>query len=144
MIENLDLAARATPPEWFVAFYSLPNAPRAWWERRGPFGFRHTLAFGYSAYSSCWLVYDVTQNRTYVYAVLSEDIGAFIAALPSNRTVLKLPVADTPRRGWRWGFWCTRGVAHLLGVPSRALRPIALYRELLARGAVPAFTEPAR
>ena len=137
---EVDLYSKGMPGIWHVAFYSLPDAPPAWWERFSPFGFRHVLAFGFSVYSDRWMVYDVTRDRTIIMALHAADFTPWLAGLPEHRRILRLPLAVEPRASkLRLGFWCTRAVAHLLGIPSRALRPHGLYRELQARGAVPAF-----
>lgn len=55
--------------------------------------------------------------------------------------VLRYEPPAQPERGpmLRLGFWCAPAVAHLLGIRSCALVPIQLYRDLLRRGATPAY-----
>ena len=137
--EAVDYWTRGFPGQWYVAFY-CHDKRMAWWDWLSPRGFRHVFAFGYSVYAERWLIVDVTRDRTLVLALKSEDFPSWLATVPPNRTILRVDTPEEPRgSGLRLGFWCTRGVAHLLGIPSRALRPVALYRELLRRGAVPAF-----
>lgn len=139
MNRNVDLYAKGFPSVWHVCFYSAPEC-RWWWEWRLPAGFGHVMAFGYSVYSDRWLIYEVTHARTLMLALHPADFVDWLAGLPDNKTILRVGVATKPEAPHlRVGFWCTRAVAHLLGFRSRALRPVALYRELLARGAVPAF-----
>lgn len=136
---NEDRGPVGMPPNWFVAFYN--DDQRYWWSWMCRDGFRHVAAFGYCAARDVWLSYDVTMTRTIVQALTRDELIAGIAALPANRTIVAFqPKAEPSEPANRLGFWCTPAVAHLVGVPSRALRPEALYRDLLAHGARPAFT----
>jgi len=127
-----------TPVEWFVAFYE--GERRHWWWPLCRPGFRHVAAFGYCPDQAVWLVYDVTVRRTLIHALTPSQMDAWVDALPTNRTIVSfLPTAEPPDPAFRLGFWCTPAVAHLVAAPSRALRPEALYRDLLAHGARPAF-----
>lgn len=125
------------PGAWYVAFFD-GERPHWWWRLCRP-GFRHVAAFGYCAEQEVWLLYDVTLNRTMIHALTSAQMDAWAADLPDHRTIVHMEAGeDGPTT--RIGFWCTPAVAHLLGVRSRALRPEALYRDLLALGARPAFS----
>ena len=126
------------PGAWYAAFFD--GERKRWWWRLCRPGFRHVLAFGYSAQADAWLIYDVTLLRTYVCAIRPEVFDAWLQGLPTHRTIVRLdhPVDAPPAS--RLGFWCVPAVAHLLGVKTRALRPQALYRDLIAHGATPAFT----
>jgi len=126
------------PAAWYVAFYG--EEKRWWWDRLSPSGFHHVLAFGYCAHAECWLVYDVQHGRSYVRALKTNAFSAWLASLPEHRKILHIETQGLQAPpSWRVGFWCTIAVAHLLGIPSRALRPVALYRDLMAHGARPAF-----
>ncbi|WP_374387093.1 hypothetical protein [Brevundimonas sp.] len=129
------------PAGWYVAFFD-GDRPKWWWRLCRP-GFRHVCAFGFAAEECVWLVYDVTLKRTFVHALSPVAFDRWYAALPAHRTVLHyLPEkADPP--AWRFGFWCTIAVAHLLALRTRALRPQALYADLIAHGARPAFESEA-
>lgn len=133
------------PGAWYAAFFE--GGERYWWFPLCKPGFRHVMAFGYCVHAGCWLIHDVSLGRTYVRALRPEAFDAWLAALPSHRTILRVPgpahEAPCPNPGFRLGFWCVPATAHLLGVPSRALRPEGLYRDLIAYGATPAF-EPER
>lgn len=131
----------STIGEWYVAFFD-GETPHWWWSFCRP-GFRHVCAFAYDAEQRVWLLYDVALVRTHIRALSSDQMDAWVLALPAHRSILLAPVDDRPP-AHRIGFWCTTAVAHLLGRRARALRPQALYRDLLASGARPAFeSEPA-
>lgn len=123
---------------WYVAFFN--DERRHWWSPLCRDGFRHVAAFGVDAEAGVWLLYDVTLNRTILRALSAERLHAWVDALPANARILHF---ETPRdpvgTDLRVGFWCAPAIAHLVGVRSRALRPEALYRDLLAQGARPAF-----
>ncbi len=129
------------PSSWYVAFFGSER--RHWWDYLSPGGFYHVLAFAYAASAERWLIYDVTEHRTIIRAYTTDDFSKWIAGLPNGRTILRFDGGDRPAAPHvRWGFWCAPAVAHLVGVRSRALRPVALWRDLLAQGAHPAFMEP--
>ena len=123
---------------WYVAFYN--DERRYWWSWMCRDGFRHVSAFAHDAEAGVWLVYDVTTERTHIRALSSPQMDAWVDALPANRRIVRF-APDVPARppAVRVGFWCAPAVAHVVGVTSRALRPEALYRDLLAQGARPAF-----
>jgi len=126
------------PPNWFVAFYN--DGQRYWWSRLCRDGFRHVAAFGYCADQAAWLLYDVTTRRTLIRVMSPSQMDAWVEALPDNRRILEFEPTEEPGDpAFRIGFWCTPAVAHLVGARSRALRPEAFYRDLLAQGARPAF-----
>lgn len=135
--------ASGHPAAWYVAFYES-GEPHWWWPLCKP-GFRHVMAFGYCVHAAAWLIYDVTLARTFVRALKPEAFDLWLATLPAGRAILhyESPEVDPDARSWggfRLGFWCTPAVAHLIGAPSRALRPHALFRDLIRLGARPAFT----
>lgn len=129
---------------WLVAFTDDPRSPRPWWDRLfcRP-GFRHVEAWGWDADADRWVIYSVFTGETCVTVlpdgpVADATIGG-ICAVSSH--VLRFEPPAEPERGpmIRLGFWCVPAVAHLLGVRSRALVPFQLYRDLLRRGATPAY-----
>lgn len=126
------------PAAWYACFYGSER--RWWWDYLSPPGFRHVLAFAYCVQAECWLIYDVRHGRTFVRALKPEAFYEFLDTLPNDCSILNFEPehAEAPPR-WRFGFWCTIAIAHLMGVRSRALRPVALYRDLVAHGARPAF-----
>jgi hypothetical protein len=124
--------------EWYVAFYN--DDRRYWWSWMCRDGFRHVAAFAYDAEHGVWLLYDVTTGRTQIRARSPDQMTAWVDALPANRRIVRFKAPDSPAPPpLRIGFWCAPAVAHVVGVASRALRPEALYRDLVAQGALPAF-----
>lgn len=129
------------PSSWYVAFYGVDR--KRWWDHLSPPGFYHVVAFAYCAHAERWVIYDVTRDRTLIRTYTPAAFMLWLAGLPRGRTIVLFDGVDREARpAHRLGFWCATAVAHLVGVRSRALRPIALYRDLLAQGARPAFTEP--
>lgn len=129
------------PSAWYVAFFGTSR--RHWWDWMSPPGFYHVLAFAYAAHAERWVIYDVARDRTIIRALTADAFLLWIAGLPTGRRIVLFEAGDAPARpAMRLGFWCSTAVAHLVGVRTRALRPAALYRDLLAQGARPAFMEP--
>lgn len=130
--------------EWLVAFIDDPRQSRPWWDRLfcRP-AFRHVQAWGWDADAKVWVIYSVFTTSTMLDALPDGEladatIGGMVAV---SSHVLRFRPPPEPERGLtlRIGFWCVPAVAHLLGIRSRALVPVQLYRELLARGATPAY-----
>jgi hypothetical protein len=128
----------ADPGEWYVAFWGTDRL--GWWDVFTRFGFRHVMAFAYSSHAERWLIYDVCRHRTFVRAYKTDAFDLWLGELPEEVTVLKVPSPPDPKlRYQRAMFICTTAVKHLVGIRSRALRPHALFRDLLATGASFAF-----
>jgi len=126
---------------WYVGFHG-PVTPRVV-DRLSPPGWQHCLCFGFHAQSNRWLVYDVTERRTLIFALSPADFPTWLAAMKINRglRVLRVEPQDNGPTLWtRFGLYCVTAVKHIVGSRSRALRPIDLWRDLLAAGAVEAFT----
>ncbi|XKH38242.1 hypothetical protein ACIU1J_27615 [Azospirillum doebereinerae] len=97
------------------------------------------MAWGWDHEAGVWLVYSVYHARTLVAALppgpeADALIGGVVAV---SSHVLRYEPPAEPERGPmpRLGMWCAPAVAHLLGVRSRALVPVQLFRDLRARGA---------
>lgn len=127
---------------WCVAFVDDPRQPRRWWDVFTRPGFRHVEAFGWDADAGVWLVYSVFNDSTMVDALTADTADAVIGGICAvSSVVLRYDMPATPDggAGLRLGMWCVPAVAHLLGIRSRALAPHQLYRDLLRRGATPAY-----
>ena len=137
-----DAAPQEAVGRWFVGF--LGHEDQFLIDRISPRGFRHCLCFGYHAASERWLVYNVRERRTDVFAATPEQLILWLAGhKEQGMRVLSVDMPehdDTPNLWARFGLYCVSATKHLLGSRSRALRPIALWRDLLAAGAVEAFT----
>jgi len=128
----------ADPGEWYVAFWGVERL--GWWDVFTRPGFRHIMAFAYSSHAERWLIYDVCRHRTYVRAYRGEAFDEWLGGMPEEATVLRVGSAPTTEhRAQRLMFICTTAVKHLVGIRSRALRPHALFRDLLGIGASYAF-----
>ena len=128
----------ADPGEWYVAFED--SGQRYWWDLFTRPGFRHVMAFGYSAQARRWLVYDVTRTGTCIRAYRRMTFDIWVADLAPRAVILKVkagPVGEPRRLGGL--FVCTAAVKHLIGSGSRALRPQTFFRDLRASGATYAF-----
>ena len=137
-LDTDDAAPTGMPVEWYVAFFN--DERRYWWSCLCPDGFGHVAAFGYCVEQAVYLLYDVTMTRTLLQALTPSQMDEWVARLPANRRIVAYqPTREPEEPALRLGFWCTPAIAHLVGVRSRALRPQALYRDLIAQGARPAF-----
>lgn len=127
----------AQPAFWFVAFLGAPVGH--WADVLSPGWCRHVLAFGYCPRAAAWVWVDPANPAPLVAAAPAAD--AFYATLAelvaAGARVLR--VESRPARGRPLLLTCVSVVAWLVGARSRALRPVGLYRDLLAAGAVPAF-----
>lgn len=130
------------PSVWYAAFYG--DEDRWWWDRICKPGFRHVAAYTYYPGPGVWVLYDVTFNRTCIRVFSREEWMAWMRTLPCHTKHLRCGIPDEPHaRPWwlKLTFWCAPAVAHLMGIRSRALRPEALYRDLVRHGALPAFED---
>lgn len=129
-------------PRWFVMFTGESRRKHLvdW---LSPLGFQHVLAFAYDAAGQRWLVYDVNRGGTAITALTSAAFDLWLPVmLHGGAKVLQVEVVQRHRVWFRFGAACVGAVRHLVGASSWALRPIGLYRDLLARGAKPAFEAP--
>lgn len=128
---------------WLVAFVDDPRSPRRWWDVLCRSGFRHVQAWGWDADAGVWVVYSVFTDSTMVDALppgdLADSVIGGICAVSSAVLRFEPPARPEQGRMLRLGFWCVPAVAHLLGIRTGALVPHQLYRDLLRRGATPAY-----
>jgi hypothetical protein len=128
------LAAYA-PSFWMVVF---DRSSTKWWIDRLAWGkWKHVSAIGYFADARVWaevhptlagLSLRVWPRDGGPEAVLSHLTGA-------GRGVLHVRPGRGRMAPWR-SWWCVPLVAGLVGLRSGALRPDALWRDLVAAGAV--------
>lgn len=122
------------PKEWFVVF--TESTPK-WWVRWLAWGkFKHVSVFGKVERSGAWIFYDVWMNRAQVMVIGDWEADVAIGHYADIGTVVRFPrlLGDEGEFHWRPGFWCVPAVAHILGIRSCALRPDALFRQILAKG----------
>lgn len=123
--------------EWFVVFNGGPR--HFWWDWLTRPGFRHVLAMR-PVGADAWILVNPSADRLHVQVVRGPTVDALIAeAHQDGGGILKFQAIDADERTIRLGWWCVPAIKHLLGLPGCALRPIGLWRDLLRRGAVPAF-----
>lgn len=123
-------------PAWYVAF--VPGRGH-WWQRFLKPGFGHCYAFGWDAPGDRWLLFAWGLDGIAVRSMPHAWFPAFLAAVQAEgATVLLAKSHQTPVTRLRLLSTCVTAIAALLGLPvRRALTPYALYRTLLAHGAVP-------
>ncbi len=133
-------ASQQSISRWHVGFLGANRS--LWVDRFSPIGFLHCLAFAFHAESGVWLAYDVCRQRTFVYGI-SPDVFVDWLVARKEQDVMRVLAVATSNDGAALtglsGLYCVSAVKHLVGSQSRALRPIALWRDLLAAGAVEVF-----
>lgn len=99
--------------------------------------FKHVSALAWIPELSQWWVYDVGFRRTRL-SVLEDGAHAqaTIAGIVKGNATITIDVREDGLPLMRLGLFCTTAVSHLLGLRCSALRPIALYRHLVAKGGV--------
>lgn len=122
------------PDDWFVVFHE--DSPR-WWIRLLACGrFKHVSAFGAVKHAGMWVFYDFNTDRSRVYVVPDDLADDAIAHFTAGAVIVRLakPLGGETNINLRSGWWCVPAVAHILGLRSCALRPDALFRDVLAHG----------
>lgn len=122
-------------PQWHVAFRDAPGAP--WWVRLTcARGFRHVWAFGYDTQAGVWLLVEPSFTHTHVQTVPADWVNSWLAKAGGELIILRVAPAAEGRKRPRLALTCVGQVCLLLGLPACKWRPAALYRTLLARGAM--------
>lgn len=139
MISTDDLEEFA-PTVWTVVF--IPKEVEDWFDHLSPKWARHVMAFGYIVQANAWIVVDPVQKHHRIFYVPDETFMGWLEMLrlqPIRAVRIRQQAGSTYNA--RLGNWCTQTIARLTGVRSSALRPVALYRDLLKAGAYPVFEE---
>jgi len=124
---------------WNVAF--MRGERNNLWDWLTEPDWRHVCAFGYSVTTDTWVIYDVADTHSRISVVDGRWLDRWFDANSGRFTaVLKVETQSGDLRS-RVGLWCVTAIKHLIGSRSGALRPMALYRDLLRSGAQPAFEE---
>jgi hypothetical protein len=129
------------PRLWRVAF--VGRRAETWFDIFSPEWARHVLAFGYVPECNCWVICNPALRRTEVSVVPDEAIVEWLTDLfmmPVEILEYR-PEPGSPYSA-RLGNWCTTTIIRVLGIRSRALRPVALYRDLVRNGATPESEDP--
>lgn len=117
---------------WNVIFLSNPR--EHWWDLFTGEDWRHCCAYGWNA--DRWIVYDVADTRSRIHVMYDPEFDLWLAEkLKTATAVVKFPTQKGGGIRARLGLWCVTSVKHLVGIGSSALRPKALFRDLVAQGA---------
>lgn len=129
-----------TPSIWTVVF--VPKEREVWFDALSPKWARHVLAFGYVPAVDAYILVDPVERAHQVAIVPWADMRVRMMQW-KDRGVRALRIEQMPGGTYnaRVGNWCTQTIARLVGVKSSALRPVALYRDLLKAGAYPVFED---
>jgi hypothetical protein len=117
------------PTQWAVCFSRKAATP---WLTRLPVGkFKHVRAFGCVPHINTWIFFDPALDRTSVKVARGDVARALISEYLRDATVIQMPARERKSLRPRIFGWCVPAVAHLLGLPSSALRPDRLLADCL-------------
>lgn len=117
------------PTHWQLCF-SRKSVTAAWL----PIGtYKHVRAFGCVAEISTWIFFDPAFSRTTIRVARGDAARTLIGEFAHQADVLRIKARDRAGAPPIFG-WCAPAVAHLLGLPSGALRPDTLFRDCLRQG----------
>ncbi len=137
MIESWD---EYTPSVWTVVF--VPKDREAWFDLLSPRWARHVLAFGYVPATDTYILVDPVEHAHLVAVVPWSDMRVrMMQWKEAGVRALRIDQGPGGTYNARLGNWCTQTIARLIGLKSSALRPVALYRDLLRAGAYPVLEE---
>ncbi|TXH12884.1 MAG: hypothetical protein E6R03_12155 [Hyphomicrobiaceae bacterium] len=135
---NCDLPAPA--PAYFVMFTGVKRREHMidW---ISPLAFQHCFAFFYDPSAERWMLYEVNRGGAGILALKGDEFDRWLTFMRwQGGRVLRI---DTPpprnRPPFQLGMWCVVAVRHMVGIRSRAIRPIGLWRDLLKAGASEVF-----
>jgi hypothetical protein len=130
---GIDISGALEPTVWFLVF---EERSRSWWVNALARGrFKHVQAVGWIGEIGCWIFYDVSLGKTTVAVLPDGERAHAILGLMREKATTVVMAPRPSRRTWmRFGMWCVPAIAHLVGIPSCALRPDAFYRDCLSHG----------
>ncbi|BBF92647.1 hypothetical protein [Blastochloris tepida] len=98
--------------------------------------FRHVSALGYVG-AETWVYVEPAWSKLAVYVMDDAAMGAAMHRLSGDVAILKVRNRRGDLKPSRWftGRWCVPTIAQLVGSSSGALRPDALWRDLISEGA---------
>ncbi|GEM_PF-2379252 len=138
--DQISLSQSFQPSIWYVAF--LDREREDWFDLLSPSWARHVMAFAYLKPLDCWLFVDPKLHRHEISVVPDHLVRPVLTEMYMHEVkILRIDQQSGNPYNARIGNWCTQTIARLVGVRSRAFRPIALYRDLIRSGAVPAYEE---
>lgn len=124
--------------EWFVAFGEF-QPQLHWWDIFTAPGWRHCYAFAPAGKQ--WIAVDPLSPRCFVVALEGGEVDEMIAGIRlQGFPILRMKPARLHSHRQIEPIYCVSVIKHLLGIRARwVLTPKQLHREMLKRGAVPAF-----
>ena len=126
MVEAEDLPAEIL--NWNVLF--LRGNREHWWDWLTPPEWRHVCAYGYAG-NGQWVVYDVADIRSRICVLSDLQFDHWLNHYEGRiKAVVQIPTGQGGGISARLGFWCVTAIKHLVALPSSALRPKALFRDL--------------
>ena len=134
-MDDAPLPAAVEPTEWFVVFHMKSSIRWLGWLAMGRF--KHVSAVGYCPGFRVWLLCDAQWGGLRLQLFAHEPFKAMFSEWTRDAEVVRIKRTGQSMglRG-RFGFWCVPAIRHLVGLPSIALRPDALYRQCLRSGGV--------
>jgi len=97
--------------------------------------FKHVSAFAWVPDLRVWIVYDVGFRRSRIVLLPdTEESKARLRAVITGNCIVTLNAMPGGFPLWRFGFFCTSAIKHLLGLRGGALRPDALFRLCVREG----------
>lgn len=130
-------AARLTgafePSRWNLVFHMKTKLWWLQWLGR----FKHVSAFAYIPRVKLWVIYDVQITGTrLMFFPHDEWIGGVVQDWTRNSEILVIDrrVDGKNKIATRFFFFCGPAIKHLIGLRGRALRPDAIYREVVKAG----------
>jgi len=122
---------------WNVIFYR--NEREHWWDWLTHPDWRHVSIYGWM--SDRWVSFDVADTRSRIRVMTQDEFVIWLLEQKETATaIVKIPTQKGGGIPARMGLWCVNGVKHVLGLRSSALRPRALFRDLMANDAEVIFT----
>lgn len=134
------MAAPDRLADWIVFFG--PGAGAApWWVRATTRpAWRHCFACAFDPARDAWIVVWPSWRAMEIRLVPAHWIDGWAAAAKRGQyRALAVTVAPEGPPRFKVTLGCAGAIGWLLGLSGRQLRPAALYRTLLARGAQPVF-----
>ena len=136
-MDAIRLPAAIEPDEWFVVFHR--HTPSRLLALIALGCFKHVSAFAYCPGFKLWLLYDTSLSGTRIVLLSHGEIAkASLVKYTNNCAIVKI-ASRRVHMGWssRLAFYCVPAVKHLIGLRCVAMRPDALYRQILRSGGVP-------
>jgi hypothetical protein len=120
------------PTQWAVCF--TQKCATSWLEWIPIGKYKHVRAFGCVPYINTWVFFDPALNRTTITIARGGVASELISEYLHQADVIQMPSLARASLRPRIFGWCVPQVAHLLGLPTSALRPDALWRDCLRQG----------